>query len=418
MDFAKLLQRTLIVALVVSLGSAVTVFLLHDWFHQSFPNAALSDAIGTAVVVICAFIAQRLVAMAFYREHLLGQLKSDSKDSQNLVVARKANQDVANELKQIHDFIAVIRSQLSTVIDDTEKAAFNIVSRLQTIDEVVTRLEKYVVGTSNETAQLVQTSETRIAQNQAVIDQMSFYIQARLQEAVEDQTSIAQVTQETKALESLVQLIKHVAGQTNLLALNAAIEAARAGEAGRGFAVVADEVRKLSVETEVAVGKISHGIASVAKNIQHQFEHKLSHTHLDQEKEMLEVFSAQLNELGQNYESLMRHEAAVLAEVMDSSHQLTAMFLEAQASVQFQDICRQQIELVLQALKNLDEHAELLAAQLNSHTEIPSGGKSIAGHLETLYEGYVMEQQRDAHNKTLQRKTDASAPGPTRIELF
>lgn len=83
----------------------------------------------------------------------------------------------------------------------------------------------------------------------------------------------------------------------------------------------------------------------------------------------------------------MRHEAAVLAEVMDSSHQLTAMFLEAQASVQFQDICRQQIELVLQALKNLDEHAELLAARLNSHMEYPSGGKSITGQCRNALRG-------------------------------
>jgi methyl-accepting chemotaxis protein len=245
-------------------------------------------------------------------------------------------------------------------------------------------------------------------------------VQQRLQEAEQDQLRVTQVVQEARSLESLVQLVKHVAGQTNLLALNAAIEAARAGEAGRGFAVVADEVRKLSGETESAVTKISHGIQSVAQSIATQFQDKLSNVNLDREKAILGQFSTQLHELGTSYEELMRHETETLAEVQHSSTQLAAMFLEAQASVQFQDVSRQQIEQVMQALQQLDEHAGLLADRLSAYEEANFTYKPIAQHLEALYSRYVMEGQRTAHDHSLNRESTAPSTSPEskRVELF
>ena len=184
--------------------------------------------------------------------------------------------------------------------------------------------------------------------------------------------------------------------------------------------MVADEVRKLSGETETAVVKISQGIAAVADHIEEQFQHKLSNVNLDKEKQLLEFFSSQLNALGQSYEALMQHESGVLSQVKESSSLLATMFMDAQASVQFQDVSRQQIEHVMQALTQLDQHAGLLADRLHAYEDSSITYTPIAEHLDSLYGRYVMESQRASHQSSLHRDPAATEPAPaeSRIELF
>lgn len=421
MDFAKLLRRAFLVAVVVALSAAATVYFLYEWFHEVFTPSPLADALGTIVIVLVAFLMQRMVSLAFYRDYMLGLNRATVKREARVSNFHQVAEEISGELKQVHDFNEVVRGQLKDVIEQTEKAAFSIVERLQTIDAVVTHLDQFVAGTSNESKVLLSDSETRLVQNQEIVSRMDGYIQQRLQDTEQDQERVKQVVAEARSLQSLVQLVKHVAGQTNLLALNAAIEAARAGDAGRGFAVVADEVRKLSGETETAVSKISQGISSVSQSIETQFQDKLSSINLDKERQLLTFFSTQLNELGRNYEELIRHESRTLGEVQSSSSQLANMFLEAQASVQFQDVSRQQIEQVVNALHRLDEHAGLLADRLRAYDEPNFTYKPIAHHMDELYSRYVMERQRSTHDSAIQRPTSSSTgrgATPTNVELF
>jgi len=163
---------------------------------------------------------------------------------------------------------------------------------------------------------------------------------------------------------SLLTDVQSIADQTNLLALNAAIEAARAGEAGRGFAVVADEVRNLSKHSD----RFSEEIKGVVIK---------SKSNINQAKKMIEIMAskdmnvaitskANIDEMMSGIAKLNDNVATKLVEVAGYSEQMETVVGGAIRALQFEDMARQQIEF----LQLNTQHFQAISEEVNTGLSI------------------------------------------------
>lgn len=423
LDAAKFKQRQLIIALLTAAFCAAGVFLLHGPFHDLLQQAVgmssrVADTIGTTAVVLLGFLIGNRASVALFKDDALGMRTVQRQLDQKLSGNEELINSAVTDLGDLPTLTKLLNEQLHAITVETERSAYSILERLQSIDGVINDLMATVTAGAKEEEVMIDSGEKSVGSNVELIENLNRFIQERYAEFDADRESIAVVVKQAKSLSALVELIKHISSQTNLLALNAAIEAARAGEMGRGFAVVADEVRKLSAETDQAVSKIQVGIGDVAKTIEDQFRNKLEHSNIEQQKEVLEGITKHLDNMGINYHKLMKHDEEMLAGITTTSQTLSSMFMEVLASIQFQDVTRQQIEQVQSALNRLNSHVEQLVEMMRSKDF--SNAASIKEHIDQIYQGYVMETQRNVHESVLggKEQDQDAAPAPAKIELF
>jgi methyl-accepting chemotaxis protein len=139
--------------------------------------------------------------------------------------------------------------------DEVQQAATAITEMSSAVDEVAGTALK-TSEASSQSANLAKDGTQKVVQTSSVIEKMNADVRQSTQ-------VINTLADKVSSINQVLEVIRSVADQTNLLALNAAIEAARAGEAGRGFAVVADEVRSLAYRTQTSTGEIEQMIQQV-----------------------------------------------------------------------------------------------------------------------------------------------------------
>lgn len=191
-----------------------------------------------------------------YPNSVMGALKETTgRLSDTMARVRQASTQLARAATELMETAGNNREQIQLQSEQAQQMATAVNQMAATVNEVA--------GFAGNAASATRTADEEVENGNRVVTDTSTAI-GNLADTLEGATeTVREVSQDSANIESIIEVINGIAEQTNLLALNAAIEAARAGEQGRGFAVVADEVRSLATRTQESTREIQEMIGKL-----------------------------------------------------------------------------------------------------------------------------------------------------------
>ncbi len=202
-------------------------------------------------------------------------------------IETKTKNELNEIVKAVNIFIESVRSAIehakqnavenASISTELSQTSLNIGKRVEQDVEIINSIfedAKIVIGKVSESVKATEKSKANVLkanealeESRAKLSKMVDAVQNSVEVEMEFATKLQELANEADKVKGVLSVIGEIADQTNLLALNAAIEAARAGEHGRGFAVVADEVRKLAERTQKSLQETNATINSIVQSI-------------------------------------------------------------------------------------------------------------------------------------------------------
>ncbi|KAA5599913.1 methyl-accepting chemotaxis protein [Blastochloris sulfoviridis] len=391
--------------------------------------ASLMSAVdaGTAVVALAAIGATLATQVALSRRP--GDVDSEAGSAPMAHVRIEATADcaisdagdrtpapaaaplIAARIEELVPFFALTDAQLRSIVEQTGDAAIGILEQLRNLDGQIVAMKAKSAASHDRGNRI---SAEGLSTDHKVVALIRNYMRARSEEIAAERVHLGRVIEQMNSLKNLTHSLDQIGSATNILSLNATIEAERAGALGAGFKVVASEIRALSQKSRAAVQEANTAIAATQSVIESTLLGAATDQRRKAEAEQIEQVLSALDAVSQSYSAIVAEHDTLMAE-MDAEHAAIACsVLDTYGRIQFQDVVRQQVEALIDALTSLRSVLDSFAQSLVGDERVDlTCGQAL---IERLQSRYVSNVQRTTHAVALgeaSRSDDAKA-----IELF
>jgi methyl-accepting chemotaxis protein len=330
---------------------------------------------------------------------------------------RAIHNAIGRDIKDSKPYIDVMHEQIGGSLAESEHEIMLLIEQLNLLSAQSSQQMVRITQSVQSGKALTEVTSSRAERNNQLISKLETKLSEQASEMHGNYEQIRLLADDVKALTPIIQVISSIAKQTSLLALNAGIEAARAGNAGRGFSVVANEVRELSKRSTSAAAEIAEKLNATASKVAGKMaeaQKALEEKHgLDELQELVH----DLTVMQQDFSHSSQLQLDIISDVEAGHQEGVDHLLVAMGHIQFQDVMRQRMEHVQEALVEMRNHL----LRLTETQDRPGWDGLFDTTFKTLLDShlnnYKMASQTITHLAVAGGESDNDQGGPA-IELF